>query len=59
MITHLVTLPDGTKIEFFASDAKTFSNVFGDVAPNAKAQKRQKKQQRKNKQQARRQNRGK
>ncbi|OWZ81790.1 hypothetical protein CDE51_08100 [Pasteurella multocida] len=31
MITHMITLPDGTKIEFFASDEELFNKAFSNT----------------------------
>ena len=33
MLTHRIRLPDGTEIEFFASDDATFQEQFGNFGP--------------------------
>ncbi|OOH88709.1 hypothetical protein BMT54_08380 [Pasteurellaceae bacterium 15-036681] len=59
MITHKVTLPDGTEIEFFATDPQTFSQAFGypsldDKGKAKQTQASKRKKARKHQQQARR-----
>ncbi|MGC6248682.1 hypothetical protein ACNO7P_09625 [Bisgaard Taxon 45] len=33
MISHIITFPDNTEIEFFASDERSFDEVFSNPKP--------------------------